>query len=343
MKGTMMAKVAVIGNTTWGTTLALIAVRAGADAVVWTRSQQEADAINTEKLDANALPGVLLPDEISHTASIERALDGASVAILAVPSQSMRDNVKKVAGHLNYSMVIVSAAKGIEEISGKRMSEVIAEEIGSKFHDNICVLSGPNLSAEIVKSMPSTTVIAAKDIEVAKKAQQVLSSPLFRVYVSGDVTGVELGGALKNVIALSAGMSDGLGYGDNSKSALITRGLAEISRLGIAMGANPFTFHGLAGLGDLITTCASTLSRNHHVGEQLAKGRKLDEILSSMQGIAEGVKTVIVARKVARRLKVDMPITEQVYGVLYEGIPVIQAMRNLMQRKLKHELTDCDS
>jgi glycerol-3-phosphate dehydrogenase (NAD(P)+) len=259
------------------------------------------------------------------------------MVILAVPSQCMRENAKRVAGHLTDSQLIVSAAKGIEESTGKRMSEVIAEEIDPRYHGNICVLSGPNLSGEIVQNMPSTTVIAAKNLDIAKRAQQVLSSQLFRVYVSEDVIGVELGGALKNIIALSAGMSDGLGYGDNSKSALITRGLAEISRLGIAMGANPFTFHGLAGLGDLITTCASPLSRNHHVGEQLAKGRKLDEITSSMRGIAEGITAAVVAWQLANELGVEMPITKQVYNVLYEGISVKQAMLNLMERELRHE------
>jgi glycerol-3-phosphate dehydrogenase (NAD(P)+) len=252
----------------------------------------------------------------------------------------MRRNVERLSNDLNDAMPLVSAAKGLEEESGKRMSEVIAEGIDSRYQNSICVLSGPNLSGEIVKEMPSTTVVAAKNIEMAKKVQRILSSPLFRVYISDDVIGVELGGALKNIIALSAGMSDGLGYGDNSKSALITRGLAEISRLGIAMGANPYTFYGLAGLGDLVTTCVSTLSRNHHVGEQLAKGRKLEEITLSMNGIAEGIKTAVVAKELARKLGIEMPITDQVYNVLYEGASVKQAMRNLMQRELRYERAD---
>ncbi|MFC1998613.1 NAD(P)H-dependent glycerol-3-phosphate dehydrogenase [Chloroflexota bacterium] len=332
-----MAKVAVVGNTTWGTTLALLTVRAGSNVVIWTRTQDEADSINAARQDLHALPEISLPDSISHTGSIEKALDGAAMVMLAVPSQSMRENTKKIVGYLANSMLIVSAAKGIEEDTGKRMSEVIAEEIAHRYHQNICALSGPNLSGEIVKNMPSTTVIAAQNTDIAKKAQQILSSKLFRVYVSEDVIGVELGGALKNIIALSAGMSDGLGYGDNSKSALITRGLAEISRLGIAMGANPFTFDGLAGLGDLITTCASTLSRNHYVGFELAKGKKLDEITLSMKGIAEGIRAAIVARQLALKLGVEMPITDQVYNVLYEGISVKQAMLNLMERELRHE------
>jgi glycerol-3-phosphate dehydrogenase (NAD(P)+) len=332
-----MTKVAVIGNTTWGTTLALLIIRAGSKVVIWTRSPEEADGINSARQDVGALPEVMLPDGISYTGSVEQALDGAAMVILAVPSHSMRENVRRVADNLSDSMLVVSAAKGIEEGTGKRMSEVIAEEIDPQCHKNICVLSGPNLSGEIVQNMPSTTVVAAKNIDIAEQVQQILSSQLFRVYVSEDVTGVELGGALKNIIALSAGMSDGLGYGDNSKSALITRGLAEISRLGIAMGANPFTFHGLAGLGDLITTCASTLSRNHYVGCELAKGRKLDEITTFMKGIAEGVKAAIVARQLASELGVEMPITEQVYKVLYERISVKQAMLNLMERDLRHE------
>jgi len=332
-----MARVAVIGNTIWGTTLALLANRAGSDVIIWTRSDDEAHQLNAARQDSRSLPGLTLPEGISYTGSMQQALDDPSLMILAVPSQAMRENVKSVVDHLSDSIPIISAAKGIEGESGKRMSEVISEEIAPRYHENICVLSGPNLSGEIVKEMPSTTVVAARNIEVATKAQQILASPLFRVYVSEDVIGVELGGALKNIIALAAGMSDGLGYGDNSKAALITRGLAEISRLGVAMGANPFTFHGLAGLGDLITTCASILSRNHHVGEQMAKGRFLDDITSSMNGIAEGIKTTVVARELARKLGIEMPITEQVYSVLYEGISASQAMRNLMERELRHE------
>ena len=332
-----MTKVAIIGNTIWGTTLALLANRAGSDVIIWTRTEYEAARLNDARQDKRSVPGLTLPKGISYTGFMQQSLDAVSMVILAVPSYTMRDNIKKVADYLSDTMLVVSAAKGIEEGNGRRMSEVIAEEIDPRYHENICVLSGPNLSGEIMKEMPSTTVVAAKNIEVAKNVQEILSSSLFRIYVSDDVIGVELGGALKNIIALSAGMSDGLGYGDNSKSALITRGLAEISRLGIAMGANSFTFHGLAGLGDLITTCASTLSRNHHVGEQMAKGRKLDDITSSMNGIAEGVKTTVVARELARELGIEMPITDQVYNVLYEGISASQAMRNLMERELRHE------
>lgn len=332
-----MTKVAIIGNTIWGTTLALLSKRAGSDVSIWTRTDEEAERLNAARQDTRSLPGVMLPEEIAYTSSVQKCIDDASVMILAVPSQSMRKNVKKIADGLNDSIAIVSASKGIEEGSQLRMSEIIAEEIDPRYQKNICVLSGPNLSTEIAQDMPSTTVVAARNLEVAKKVQMILSSPLFRVYVSEDVIGVELGGALKNIIALSAGMSDGLGYGNNSKSALITRGLAEISRLGVAMGANPLTFSGLAGLGDLITTCASSLSRNHHVGKQLAEGRKLDEITSSMHGIAEGIKATVVARELACKMGIVMPITEQVYSVLYEGVPVIQAMHNLMERQLRHE------
>jgi len=235
-------------------------------------------------------------------------------------------------------MLILSAAKGLEEGTKQRMSVVIANEIDPRFHPSICVLSGPNLSGEIIRGLPATTVIAAQNVAVAKRAQQIMTSPIFRVYINDDVVGVELGGALKNIIALSAGMSDGLGYGNNAKAALVSRGLAEISRLGVALGANPLTFGGLAGLGDLVTTCSSPLSRNRFVGQELAKGRPLAEITASMKGIAEGIITTVAARQIARELGVEMPITEQVYRVLFEGLEVPQAMVALMERELKHEL-----
>ncbi|MBT3362895.1 MAG: NAD(P)-dependent glycerol-3-phosphate dehydrogenase [Chloroflexi bacterium] len=337
-----MANIAVLGNTTWGTTLALLALRAGANVRIWTRSDDEARRLNAARADQRSLPSITLPDELTYFGSIKETLNGASMLIVAVPSQTVRENMALAADHVGSSMLIMSASKGLEQGSGKRISEVIADTVNPRYHKNICSLSGPNLSGEIVQNMPATTVVAAADIEVATRAQQIMSSKLFRVYISEDITGVELGGALKNIIALSAGMSDGLNYGDNAKSALITRGLAEISRLGIAMGANPFTFYGLAGLGDLVTTCASKLSRNHHVGEHLAKGKKLDEITSSMTGIAEGITASVVARELAHKLSVEMPITEQVYRVLYKGVSVKQAMQSLMERELRHERAGLD-
>lgn len=250
----------------------------------------------------------------------------------------MRQNIKRVAPHLDESMLVISAAKGLEIGTTKRMSQVIADEIDSCFRSNICVLSGPNLSQEIIRGLPAATVVAAYDEAVAKKAQKLLTTPNLCVYTHTDVIGVELGGSLKNIVALGAGIADGLGCGDNAKSTLITRGLTEISALGVALGANPLTLSGLAGLGDLVTTCASKLSRNHYVGEELAKGRSLKEITDSMTGVAEGVSTTLVVWKLAKQMGLEMPITEAIYRVLYEGADVRQSAADLMGVAAAHEL-----
>ena len=257
---------------------------------------------------------------------------------MAVPSQAMRQNIRLVAEHLDEAMLIVSAAKGLEVGSSQRMSQVIAEEIEPRFQSNICVLSGPNLSQEILSDLPAATVVAAADEAVARKVQKLLTTPNFCIYTNTDVVGVELGGALKNIIALGAGIADGLGYGDNAKAALITRGLTEMTALGVALGANPLTFSGLAGLGDLIATCASPMSRNHYVGVELAKGRSLKEITDSMTGVAEGVSTTLVVWNLAREMGLEMPITETIYRVLYEGADLHQAATDLMMAGATHEL-----
>jgi glycerol-3-phosphate dehydrogenase (NAD(P)+) len=235
-------------------------------------------------------------------------------------------------------MLVVSAAKGLEIGSNKRMTRVIAEEIDPAFHSNICVLSGPNLSREILEHLPAATVVAAESEIVARAAQKLLTTPDLCAYHNTDVIGVELGGALKNIVALAAGVADGLGYGDNAKAALITRGLAEITALGVALGANPLTFAGLAGLGDLVATCSSSLSRNHYVGVELARGRKLDEITGSMSSVAEGISTTRATWELARQIGVEMPITEKMYQILYQGIEPRQAAADLMGAHAKHEL-----
>jgi glycerol-3-phosphate dehydrogenase (NAD(P)+) len=250
----------------------------------------------------------------------------------------MRQNIKLVEGHLNRSMLVVSAAKGLEIDSGKRMSQVIAEEIDSRFQSNICVLSGPNLSREILRGLPASTVVAAGDEAVVIKAQKLLTTPNFCVYTNTDVIGVELGGALKNIIALGAGMVDGLDYGDNAKAAFVTRGLTEMTALGVALGASPLTFSGLAGLGDLIATCASPLSRNHYVGIELTKGRSLEEITALMSGVAEGLSTTFVAWNLAQQLELEMPITERIYQVLYKGVDPRQVIVKLIGVEGRHEL-----
>jgi glycerol-3-phosphate dehydrogenase (NAD(P)+) len=332
------SKVAVIGTTGWGTTLAIILSRKGLAVSLWARTKQEAAKLNREKVNKIHLPGFSFPEGLRATASLDEALDKTDLVIFAVPSQDMRRNVRLAKKYFDRSMLILSVAKGLEVESVKRMSEVIAAEISPSFHQNICVLSGPNLSGEIARGLPAVTVVASYNAEIAAKVQKITATPLFRVYTNTDVVGVELGGALKNIIALAAGMVDGLKYGDNTKAGLITRGLAEITRLGVAAGANPLTFAGLAGLGDLVATCSSLLSRNRYVGQELAKGRPLKEIRSSMTGIAEGVTTTIAALKLADELDVEMPIAEQVNRVLFEGLDVRQAVSELMVRELKHEL-----
>jgi glycerol-3-phosphate dehydrogenase (NAD(P)+) len=257
---------------------------------------------------------------------------------MAVPSQTMRENIKLVAGYLSRSVLVVSAAKGLEIGSNKRMSHVITEEIEPSFRSNICVLSGPNLAREVISDLPAVSVVAAWDESIARKVQRLLTTPNFCIYTNTDIVGVELGGALKNIIALGAGIADGLGYGDNAKAALITRGLTEVTALGVALGANPLTFSGLAGLGDLIATCASPLSRNHYVGVELTKGRLLKEITDSMAGVAEGVSTTLVVRNLAQQMELEMPITESIYQVLYEGADLHQAAAELMAAEASHEL-----
>jgi len=243
-----------------------------------------------------------------------------------------------VASYLKKSTLVVSAAKGIEIETGKRMSQVIAEEIDPSFHSNICVISGPNLAREVVHELPAAVVAAAASATVARKAHELLTTPNFCVYTNTDVIGVELGGALKNIVALGAGIMDGLGYGDNAKAAFVTRGLTEITALGVALGASPLTFSGLAGLGDLMATCASPLSRNHYVGVELAKGRPLKEITESMEGVAEGVTTTLAVWNIARQIGLEMPITEKMYRVLYDSVDPSEVAAELMGAKGRHEL-----
>ncbi len=333
-----MPKIAIIGTTSWGITLGMVLARNGLQVSLWARTEQEA----TELINAGPNPvlpvGVNFPPKLSVTSSLSEALAKAKAVILVVPSQRMRQNIKLVAEHLDGSMLIVSAAKGLEISSSKRMSQVIADEIEPSFRSNICVLSGPNLSQEILSDLPAATVVAAGDEAIARKAQKLLTAPNLCIYTNTDVVGVELGGALKNIIALGAGIADGLGYGDNAKATLITRGLTEMTALGVALGANPLTFSGLAGLGDLITTCASPLSRNHHVGVELGKGRLLKEITDSMTGVAEGVSTTLVVWNLAQQMGLEMPITETIYRVLYEGADLRQAAAKLMAAGAAHEL-----
>lgn len=333
-----MPKVAVIGTTTWGTTLGIVLARKGIWVRLWARTQEEAKELSQAQQNSLFLPGISFPRRLSVTASVEKAFEGVALVLLGVPAQSLRSNVRLIKKHLDKSMLIVSAAKGLEEGSTRMMTEVLAEELPPALHPNICVLSGPNLAKEVVQGLPAASVVAARDIATAERAQKLLAAPNFCVFTSTDILGVELGGALKNIVALGAGIADGLGYGDNAKAAFMTRGLAEIAALGVAAGANPLTFAGLAGVGDLIVTCASPLSRNHYVGVELGKGRSLKEITSSMREVAEGIATTAAACQLAKKLGVEMPIAQQLYRVLFEGLDPRRAAAELMGRPVRHEL-----
>ena len=302
-------EVTVIGNTSWGNTLGALLSDKGATVTLWTRSKAEAEKLNQGRRS------------YSSTSHIGEALSEANLVIWAVPSQKLRENVKQAKNYLTSSMLLMSAAKGLEVDSGKRMSQVLAEEIAPSLRGQICVLSGPNLAGEIAQGLPATSVIAAQDIALAERAKVLMESPKFVLSTSDDVIGVELGGALKNIIALGAGMIDGLGLGDNAKGAFIAWGWDEVVSLGVTLGARAGTFYGLAGLGDLITTCASTLSRNHYVGYELAKGRSLSEISASMTHVAEGVATTAAVHRLAKTQGLKLPIINLIYGILFEGLP----------------------
>jgi len=334
-----MPEITIIGTTSWGVTLGIVLARKeGLTVKLWARTEREAAELRNDGPNPVRFPGITLPSQLLVTSSLSEALADVDAVILVVPSQSMRRNVKLVKDHLSESMLVVSAAKGLEIGSNKRMSQVVAEEINPLFRPNICVLSGPNLSREILHDLPAASVVAAADVTVAMRAQKLLSAPNFCLYTNTDVIGVELGGALKNIIALGAGMVDGLDYGDNAKAALVTRGLTEMAALGVALGASPLTLSGLAGLGDLIATCASPLSRNHYLGMELAKGRQLEEITKSMTGVAEGVSTTAAVWNLAQQLGLEMPITEKIYQVLYKDAAPRQIIIELLANGGKHEL-----
>ena len=333
-----MPNVAVIGTTTWGMTLGVVLSNKKINVRVWARTEKEANDISDGNRNGNLIPVIDSP-HISITNRLDVAMDDARAVIMAVPSQTMRQNIRLVKDYLKSSTLIISAAKGLELNSYKRMSQVIADEIEPRFHHNICILSGPNLYKEVLRGSPAATVIAAENEKIARKVQRLLNAPNFCVYTNTDVTGVEIGGALKNIIALGAGMIDGLNFGDNAKAALITRGLTEITALGVALGAHPLTLSGLAGLGDLIATCASPLSRNHYVGFELTQGRSLEEITDSINGVAEGISTTNSAWSLAQQLGLEMPITEKIYKVLYHGLDPSVAANELMAAETRHELT----
>ena len=330
--------VAVLGAGSWGVTLARLLAENGARVRLWCYLPEEYEMLSETRERRDILPGVVLPDEVEITADAAAAAADAEVVFFVVPSFGVRSTAHSIVDACDGRQIAVSAAKGLEEDTYLRMTEVLAEELGGRVRG--CVsFSGPSHAEEVAKRIPTTIVAASEDEDCAREVRDRTLSPYLRVYTNEDVIGVEYGGALKNVIAIAAGVVDGLAYGDNTKAALITRGLAEISRLGVARGANPLTFAGLSGLGDLIVTCMSKHSRNRYVGEELGRGRSLDDVIASMKMVAEGVKTTKVAYCLSKSAGVEMPITAEMYGVMFEGKDPRVAVNELMARRPKAEET----
>lgn len=331
-----MASVGVIGSGAWGTTLALLLTKSGIETIMWEYKPERVVEMQQRRENTVFLPGFRFPDSLYVTSNVKEAVEGRDMLLLVTPSQRMRENVRLLAPYASHNTLFVNASKGIEISSLKRMTEIICEELPDA-GDRVATLSGPNISREIAEGKPTAAVVAAYNHEVAVRARILLTTSNYRVYTAHDVVGVELGGALKNIIAICAGINDGMNLGDNAKAAFITRGLAELTRLGIAAGAHPLTFAGLAGIGDLIATCSSHLSRNHQLGQRIGAGEKLEQILSSTHAVAEGVYTTKAALKLAERYDVEMPITYQLSQVLFEGLDPYQAIPELMMRDPKHE------
>ena len=331
-----MTRVAVLGSGSWGTAFAQVLADAGSEVTIWGRRAEVCASINDRHENPDYLPGISLPESIRATHDPAGALDAAEVVVLAVPSQTLCDNLERWTPLLPDGAVLVSLMKGIELNTSRRMSEVIAETTGAP-PERIAVVSGPNLAKEIAARQPAASVIACVDEAVAEKLQQVCLTPYFRPYTNVDVIGVEVGGAVKNVIALAVGMAKGMGMGDNSQASIITRGLAELSRLGIALGGDMATFAGLAGVGDLVATCMSPLSRNRTFGENLGRGMTLDEVVRSTRQTAEGVKSCESILALGRRHGVEMPITEHVVAAVHDGLPPEEIVRRIMSRSAKSE------
>ncbi|WP_374722464.1 NAD(P)H-dependent glycerol-3-phosphate dehydrogenase [Peribacillus tepidiphilus] len=333
-------RVAVLGAGSWGTALAMVLADNGHEVRLWGHKSEQIEEINTKHTNQQYLPEIVLPEEIKGYTSLHEALQNLEIVILAVPTKAIRDVLKKVAKEIIHPIVIVHVSKGIEPDSLLRISEMIEEEMPAHLLKDIVVLSGPSHAEEVSLRHPTTVTVSSKNMKAAEKIQDLFMNGNFRVYTNPDLIGVEIGGALKNIIALAAGITDGLGYGDNAKAALITRGLAEIARLGTTMGANPLTFSGLTGIGDLIVTCTSVHSRNWRAGNMLGKGHKLEEVLQNMGMVVEGVRTTKAAYQLAKKYKVKMPITEALYNVLFNGEDVKAAVDSLMSRMKKSEMED---
>jgi glycerol-3-phosphate dehydrogenase (NAD(P)+) len=334
-------QIAVLGAGSWGTALAMVLADNGHSVRLWGHRQDQIEEINSKHTNEKYLPGVVLPPSIVGYDDLCRALANIEIVVLAVPTKAIREVLRKVRQCLTKPITIVTVSKGIEPDTHKRISEIIEEEMTSAFLQDVVVLSGPSHAEEVSRRQPTTVTVSSKNMEAAERIQDLfMNHQYFRVYTNPDLIGVEIGGALKNIIALAAGITDGLGYGDNAKAALITRGLAEIARLGSALGANPLTFSGLTGIGDLIVTCTSVHSRNWRAGNLLGKGKSLGEVLENMGMVVEGVRTTKAAYQLAKKMNVKMPITNALYDVLFNGKDPKDAVDSLMARVKTHEMED---
>ncbi len=331
----MNRNVAVIGAGSMGIAMAILLSKNGNNVTVWSPMDDEISMLKANREHVTRLPGVKIPDSVEFTSDIESAAKNRDVVVLAVPSQTTRQNCKTLSRIIPKETVVVTCSKGIEDSSCKLLSEIMCEELPN---NDIAVLSGPSHAEEIARDIPTTVVAASEKIQVAQFLQDLFMTPNFRVYTNTDVVGVELGGALKNIIALCAGISDGLGYGDNTKAALMTRGITEISRLGVAMGGNADTFSGLTGVGDLIVTCTSMHSRNRRAGILIGKGKSVQDALEEVNMVVEGVATTKPAYELAKKLGVSMPITNEAYSILFEGKDPKSAVGDLMTRDKKTEM-----
>ena len=334
----MRRRIGVIGAGGWGTALAKLLCEKGAEVTLWSHGEDSYRQILEKRENSSYLPGIPLPPSLEVTRSIREAASGKEIVFCAVPSHAFREVMQGASAHVPSAAILVCGTKGIEEASLKTMGEVLGEIFGAAERERVAFLSGPSFALEVARGLPAAVTVAALGAEVAREVQETLRTRNLRIYTSSDVVGVQLGGAVKNVVAIAAGISDGLDLGNNARAALITRGLAEMVRLAVRMGGDPLTLSGLPGLGDLILTCTGELSRNRRIGIGIARGKRLEEMLSASRMVAEGVRNARSVYFLARRLGVEMPIVEQMHLVLYENKNPLEAVRDLLQRSLKAEI-----
>jgi len=333
-------KVAIIGAGSWGTALAHVAAENNNSTYLWVRRRELADEIIKTRENRPYLPGVKFSQKINISTDLKQVVSDADIVIMAVPSHAVRNMARQIRSYLKKNVIVTSASKGIELNSLKRMSQVLTEELDNVKKQNIVALSGPSHAEEVIRNLPTAIVAASSRQQAAQKVQDALINCNFRVYTNTDIIGVELGGALKNVIAICSGISDGLGFGDNTRAALMTRGIVEITRLGVKLGARPATFSGLSGIGDLIVTCGSAFSRNRKAGIDIGRGKTVNEVIQSTNMVIEGINTTKATFMLAQKHKIEMPITEQAYLVLFERKDPLVAVSSLMSRVGKHEHED---